>query len=144
LTECLNSYFRIIQLDAELPQAQQMFIRSFPRFFFFSLGRYVRGNDHMAKDCRCVAFPVMLDMIPYAVQTENRSLYQLAAVISHLGNPEKDQGYYITFLRIFGQWVRFNGTEVEAVEESAAVHENFPETEGSPQTATIMFDAADN
>jgi hypothetical protein len=34
LMECLNSYFRIIQLDAESPQTQQIFIRSVPRFFF--------------------------------------------------------------------------------------------------------------
>jgi hypothetical protein len=62
----------------------------------------------------------MLDMTPYALQTENCYPYQLAAAISHLGNPEKDQGYYMMFLGIFGQWIRFHGTEVEAVEESAA------------------------
>jgi hypothetical protein len=37
-----------------------------------------------------------------------------------------------------------NGTEVEAVEESAAIHENFPETEESHQTATILLSVADN
>jgi hypothetical protein len=142
--ECLNPYFRIIQLDAESPQTQQIFSRSFPRFFFFSFRRYIWRNDHMAKDCRRVAFPVMLDITPYAVQTENRYPHQLAAVISHLGNPEKDQGHYMTFLRIFGQWIRFNDTEVKAIEESAALHENFPETEGSPQTITILLYVADN
>jgi uncharacterized UBP type Zn finger protein len=59
----------------------------------------------MAKDCRRVAFSVTLDMISYVVQTENYYPYQLAAVISHLGNPEKDQGHYMTFLRIFSQWI---------------------------------------
>jgi ubiquitin C-terminal hydrolase len=98
----------------------------------------------MAKDCRRVAFPVMLDMTSYAVQAENRSPYQLAAAISHLGNLKKDQCHYITFLRIFGQWIRFNDTEVEAVEESAALHENFPETEESPQTATILLYVTNN
>jgi hypothetical protein len=68
----------------------------------------------------------------------------LAAVISHLGNPEKGQGYCMMFVRIFDQWIRFNDTEVEGVEESAALHENFPETEGSPQTATILLYVADN
>jgi hypothetical protein len=34
LTECLNSYIRVIQLDAKPPQTQQIFIHSFPRFFF--------------------------------------------------------------------------------------------------------------
>jgi ubiquitin C-terminal hydrolase len=102
------------------------------------------GNDHMAKDCRRVAFSVMLNMTPYAVQTENRHPYQLAAVISHLGNPEKDPGHYMTFLRIFGQWIRLNDTEVEAVEESVALHENFPETKGSAQTATILLYVAHN
>jgi uncharacterized UBP type Zn finger protein len=82
----------------------------------------------MAKDCRRIAFAVMLDMPPYAVQTENCYPYQLSAVIPHLGNPEKDQGHYMTFLRILGQWIRFNDTEVETVEESAALHENFSET----------------
>jgi hypothetical protein len=105
--ECLNSYSRIIQLDAEPPQTQQIFLRSFPRFFFLSLGRYVWGKDHIAKDCCRVAFPVMLDMIPYTVQTEKCYPYQLTAVISHLGNPAKDQGHYMTFLRIFGQWIPF-------------------------------------
>jgi hypothetical protein len=47
----------------------------------------------------------MLDVAPYAVQTENRYPYQLAAIVSHLGNPEKDQGQYMASLRIFGQWI---------------------------------------
>jgi hypothetical protein len=85
----------------------------------------------MAKDCRSVAFRVMFDMTPYAVQTENRYPYQLVAVISHLGNPEKEQSQDVTFLRIFDQWIRFNNTEVEAIEELAVFNENFPETEGS-------------
>jgi hypothetical protein len=88
--ECLNSCFRIIQLGAEPPQIRQILIRSFPRFFFLSFGHCVWGSDHIAKDCRYVAFPAMPDMTPYAVQTENRYTYQLAAVISHLGNAEKD------------------------------------------------------
>jgi ubiquitin C-terminal hydrolase len=86
----------------------------------------------------------MLNMTPYVVQTENPNPYQLAAVISHLGNPEKDHGHYVTFLGISGQWIRFNNTEVEAIEESAAFHENSPETEGSPQTATTLFYMTDN
>jgi uncharacterized UBP type Zn finger protein len=86
----------------------------------------------------------MLDMTPYAVQTKNSYSYQLAAVISHLGNPEKDQSHCMMFLRIFGQWIRFNDTEVETVEESAVLHENFPETERFPQTATVLLYVADN
>jgi hypothetical protein len=50
----------------------------------------------------------------------------------------------MTFLRIFGQWIRFNDTEVEAIKESAPFRENFPETEGFPQTATILLYVADN
>jgi hypothetical protein len=82
LIECLNSYFGVIQLDAEPPQTQQNFIRSFPRFFFLTLDRDAWANDQMAKDCRRVTFPVMLDMTPYAFLTENCDPYRLAAVIS--------------------------------------------------------------
>jgi hypothetical protein len=96
------------------------------------------------KDWSRVAFPVILDMTPCAVQTKNRYRYQLAAAASHLGNPEKDQGHYMTLLRIFGQSIRFNDTEAESVEESAALKENFSETEGSPQTATILLYVAEN
>jgi hypothetical protein len=52
-------------LDAEPAQTQQNFIRSFPRFFFSSLSRHVRTNNHMVKDCGRVTFPVMFDMAPY-------------------------------------------------------------------------------
>jgi hypothetical protein len=41
----------------------------------------------MAKDCSRVTFAIMPDMTPYAFPTENRSLYQLAAVISHPAIP---------------------------------------------------------
>jgi hypothetical protein len=68
----------------------------------------------------------------------------LAAVISHLRSPEKDQGHCITFLRIFSPCIGFHDTEVEAIEGSAAPEEEFPETEGSPQTATILVYLADN
>jgi hypothetical protein len=54
-----------------------------------------------------------------------------------LGNPEKDPDHDITFFRIFDQWIQFNDTEVEAVEKSAALHENVPETEGSPQSSSV-------
>jgi hypothetical protein len=59
----------------------------------------------MEKYCRRVAFPVMLGMTPYVVQAENRYPYQLAVAISPLGNPEQDQGHYMAFLMIFGQWI---------------------------------------
>jgi hypothetical protein len=36
----------------------------------------------------------------------------------------------MTFLRIFGQRIRLNDTGVEAVEESAALQDGLPETEG--------------
>jgi hypothetical protein len=57
----------VIQLDAEPPQAQQNFICSFPRFFFFGLGRHAWTNDHMVKDCSRVTFPIMLNMAPYVL-----------------------------------------------------------------------------
>jgi hypothetical protein len=50
-----------------------------------------------------------------------------------LGNPENDEGHYITFPRIFGPRIQLNETRVEAVDESAALQDNFLETEGSSQ-----------
>jgi hypothetical protein len=64
--ECLNYCLRLIQLNAEPPQTEQNFIRSFPRFFFLSLGRHVWPNDHMLKHWSRITFPIMLDMAPHA------------------------------------------------------------------------------
>jgi hypothetical protein len=89
LIECLNSHFRLIQLDAQPPQTKSNFIRSFPGFFFLSFGRNIWTNDHMVKDCGRVTFPVMLDMTSCALQTENRYSDQLAAVISHPAIPRR-------------------------------------------------------
>jgi hypothetical protein len=44
----------------------------------------------------------------------------------------------MTFLRIFGRRIRLNDTGVEAVEESAALQDNFPETEG-PQVMNVIL-----
>jgi hypothetical protein len=87
--ECLNSCLRVIQLDAEPPQMQQNFIRSFPGFFFLSLGHHVWINGHMVKNCRHVTFPVMLDMGPYTFLTKNCSADQLAAGMSHRQSRER-------------------------------------------------------
>jgi hypothetical protein len=73
--------------SSDLSGTEQFFIRSFPRFFFLSLGRDVWTNDHMVKDCSCVTLPVMLDMDPCAFLAKNWYPYQLAAGISHPAIP---------------------------------------------------------
>jgi hypothetical protein len=85
--KCLNSCLCVIQLDAEPPQTQQNFIRSFPRFFFWSLSRHVWTNDHMVKDCSRVTLPVILDMVPHAFLTKTWYPYQLVAATSHPAIP---------------------------------------------------------
>jgi uncharacterized UBP type Zn finger protein len=144
LEECLGSFFRPIPLDSEWPAIQQHFVHSLPRFLFINLLRHVWNQDHLEKDCRRIAFPLQLDMAPYALERPNRCQYQLGAVISHLGLPEESAGHYITFLMVFGQWIRFDDLSVEDVLESAALEDNFPEADGSTQTATLLLYVSDN
>jgi hypothetical protein len=80
---------QVIQLDAEPPQTQQNFIRSFPRFFFLSFGRHLWTNDDMMKDCSRLTFPVMPDMAPYVFLTEMLSL-SIGYLYFSPGNPEND------------------------------------------------------
>jgi hypothetical protein len=75
LIECLNFYFRVTQLDAEPPQTQQNFIRSFPRFIFLPPGRSGWTTDYIVKDCSCVTFLVVLAMTGYVFKIENRYPY---------------------------------------------------------------------
>jgi hypothetical protein len=99
----------------------------------------VWNREHIEKDCRPIAFPLILDMTQYAFDPSIHYLYQLAAVISHIGDPQEDTGHYITFLYIFGKWIRFNDTNVRGVEERQALQENFRESPGSDQTASILL-----
>jgi hypothetical protein len=68
----------------------------------------------------------------------------LAAVFSHPADPEESQRHYTPFISVFEQWIRLNNTGVESVNESAALKGNFPETEGSTQTASILLYMSDN
>jgi ubiquitin C-terminal hydrolase len=106
-------------------KTQQHFIGSFPMFLFLNLAREEWQFGHMEKDFPPITFPVMLDMTPYAFQRRSLCNYQLAAVISHMGDLGESQGHYITFIKVFGRWFRFDDRNVDAVEKSTAVQENF-------------------
>jgi ubiquitin C-terminal hydrolase len=119
-------------------------ICSFPKFFFIQLIREVWNIDHIKKDCRSIAFPLKLNMDAYTPDCGINTHYQLAAVIAHLGDPDPNRGHNIAFLRIFGQWIRFNDTQVDFVNESNALEDNFPENEESTQTAIILLYVVDD
>jgi hypothetical protein len=83
-------------------------------------------------------------LIPYAFHPGIPSKYQPAKVIPYLGRHEDDVGYYITFFRVFGQWIPFDDSYFGAVIELAVLEDTFPETDGSMKTARILCDASDN
>jgi hypothetical protein len=78
-------------------------------------------------------------MTSYAFNRGVRHEYQLGAVIAHFGIPDLDGGHDIAFLRVFGQWIRSDDSGVEAVNESGALGENFPEIVTSSQTASTLL-----
>jgi hypothetical protein len=84
------------------------------------LGCDVWNQHHIQTGHGRLSFPVMLDLTPYSLHLGIRPRHQLAAIITSLGLSQEDAGNRITFLRIFGQWIRFNNTGVEAVSELAA------------------------
>jgi hypothetical protein len=144
LIECLDLFFAPTEPDAESALARQYFICSFPKFLLIHLKRYVLSGDHLEKNCQRIAFPIVLDMTPYAVERHACHRYQLVDIIPHIGRPQEHLGHYIAFLRLLGQWVRFNDVEVDPVEESAALQDNFPDKDGSTQTASILLYMAEN
>jgi hypothetical protein len=83
-------------------------------------------------------------MTQYNFGPWTRSHYQLVSVTAHLGDPRDYQGHYITFLSVFGQWIRLDGTHVQEVPESQALDDNFPRIERSTQTASILLYVSDN
>ena len=143
LIDCLNLFFAAIPYPGQEYETRQYSISFFPRFLFINLGRDMWNGMHMEKDCRRIDFPVILDLARYAFRQGICPRYQLGAVISHLGHPPQDVGHYMAFLKISGQWMRFNDTEVEAINQSAALEDNFLENEHSTQTATILLYVSD-
>jgi hypothetical protein len=134
----------LIPIDSEGFQRREQLTASFPMFFFIDPGREVRNRDRIQKDCRPVAFPVSLSIAQNPHHPGTSYQCQLAAVISPLRLLDEDLGHHMHFLRVVGQWIRSEDTDVRAVEEPAALQENFPETEDSIQTANTLFSVADN
>jgi hypothetical protein len=115
-----------------------------PQVSFLNFGRDVWNRGHIEKESCCVAFHVLLDMAQYALNRATPCQYQLAAVISHLRDPEEYLGHYITFVRTFGEWVRFDDTNVVPVSDSEPLEDNSPKREDCDQTATILLFVSDN
>jgi hypothetical protein len=85
----------------------------------------------------------MLDM---NLDTNNQSRcshHQLAAVIARLGDPAEDRGYYMSFLRVFGPWIRVNDISVKNIYERKALGDNFQEADDSDPIGTILLYVAD-
>jgi hypothetical protein len=61
-----------------------------------------------------------------------------------MGDLAESLGLYITLVRVFGQWFRWNDTAVKAVDESATLQGNFPQTEDFTQIASILLYVANN
>jgi uncharacterized UBP type Zn finger protein len=144
LIQCLDSYFATVTNELDSSETVHRYIRSFPKFFFIRLIREAWNIDHIEKDCRSIAFPLKLNMDPYTEWNGSQTHFQLVAVIAHLGDPDPNRGHYITFLRIFGQWILFNDRQVDFVNESKALEDNFPENEQSTQTAIILLYVVDD
>jgi hypothetical protein len=139
LIQCLDSFFATLALHSQSPQIRQHFIRFFPRFLFIQLGREGRNRDHIEKDRRRIAFPVILDMIQYDFERRVRYQCPLATIISPLGDSDEHMGHCVAILSVFRQWIRFENHDVEPTNESQALEENSLESDDSGQAATILL-----
>jgi uncharacterized UBP type Zn finger protein len=83
-------------------------------------------------------------MTKYTLNRGTPCQCQLAAAISHLNDPEEYLGHYVTFVRIFGEWVRFDDTKPVPVSNFEALEDNFPKRKDSDQTATILLYVSDD
>jgi hypothetical protein len=54
---------------------------------------------------------------------------QLAGVIGHIQITDTEEEHYLTFLKVFGQWMKFDGPKIYPVLERAAGSEYLPEAE---------------
>jgi hypothetical protein len=143
LIDCLNAFFAGIPYPGQEYETPHPSISFFPRFLLVNIGRDMWNGMHMEKDCHRIAFPVMRDLNRYAFRQGICPRYQLAAVISHLDRPPQDVGRYLACFKISGQWMRFNDTELEAINQSAALEGNGPENDRSTQTADILLYVSD-
>jgi hypothetical protein len=66
---------------------------------------HMGNTDDFGTDCRPVEFPHAMKLKPYTVN-QAKSTYLLGGVIALRTYPGPESGAYVTFLAIFGQWVR--------------------------------------
>jgi hypothetical protein len=85
------------------------------------------------KDCSPILFPLKLDVSQYPRDKRSAQPYQFVGVIAHIGGLQDNRGYYLTFLSLYWQWKRYNGTDVSRVNQCQAVEE----------TASILLYQAD-
>jgi hypothetical protein len=137
LEQSLASYFATRSLDAEDRPVERLWIQGLPKFLLIQIARERWIDGKLQKDCRYFQFPVDLDMTAYAYQASGRFRYHLEAVVAHLGRSEDGITHYVTFCWIATGWVCFNDASVHPVSQNEAVNENFPDADGSTQTATM-------
>jgi hypothetical protein len=143
LSDALHDFF-FVNAEADPDQPQRYSIKSFPRFLFIRLGRLRWNFGTLEKDCRRVDFPLALDMTKYAQDPSIPQWYHLEGVIPHFGLPNGWVCHYITFLRLYGQWIEFNDPIVHSVTEKEAVEDNFSERDGSTRTGSLLLYVADD
>jgi hypothetical protein len=103
--------------DPQEPHAQPKFLADIPRFLFIELKPRIRNAVESVSDHRAVQFPLFLDLQPYAVSLV-KATYLLGGVIAFRRYAGEQMGVYVTFLKIFGQWVSIGRDGVVPLESN--------------------------
>jgi hypothetical protein len=91
-----------------------------PRFLFVELDRHIGNADDFLADDRAVEFPLRLNLKTY-ILTSVKYTYLLGRVIAFRGGK---MGVHVTFLKIFGQWVRIGPDGVLPLDSDPEVKDN--------------------
>jgi hypothetical protein len=135
LGDAIRAFFAPVK--ASDVHTERVEIEKLPLFFFLQIQRATLNRGHQ-KDCHRLDFPLILDMSEYVSGDHRRYLYDLSAVVAHIG-PAMDGGHYIAFCKTADIWICFNDDNVTRTDEKSAVHENFPESVTSTRTAHILL-----
>jgi uncharacterized UBP type Zn finger protein len=77
----------------------------------FQFNPYTEANEKVLDKC---AYPEDIDFAPWTLDPSVPRPYELYAVLVHEGS-QASSGHYYVFIRLEGQWFRFNDEHVEEV-----------------------------
>ena len=141
--DCLNDMFKLENIHYNCEKCNnnennkiEKKIMNSPKTLIIKIKKYYSNDNRLFKNNKFIKYPLILDMIPYIITTDNYKKYELYAIINHVGI--LDSGHYYSYIKKYNintnkfsnQWYCCNDSKVSEITIEEALNS---------QNAYILF-----